>query len=91
MVASSGQVARDVAGRCEKHSLPRSAMLDLQLLMEELLHLHKPLLRDFDVDVSIAYSEKSGRLELVVETEDTGRDPSKHPRPMTISPPRSCE
>jgi polar amino acid transport system ATP-binding protein len=60
---------------CEKHFLPRSAMLDLQLLVEELLQLHKPLLRPFVVDLSIAYSEKSRRLELVVETEDTGKDP----------------
>jgi len=60
---------------CEKHFLSRTASLDLQLLVEELLHLHKPLLQPFVVDLSIAYSEKSGRLELVVETADTGKDP----------------
>jgi polar amino acid transport system ATP-binding protein len=60
---------------CEKHFLPRSAMLDLQLLVEELLQLHTPLLHPFVVDLSIAYSEKSGRLELVVETADSGTDP----------------
>jgi polar amino acid transport system ATP-binding protein len=60
---------------CEKHFLPRSSMLDLQLLVEELLQLHKPILKDFVVDLSIAYSEKSRRLELTVETEDTGKDP----------------
>jgi polar amino acid transport system ATP-binding protein len=59
---------------CEKHFLPRSAMLDLQLLVEELLSLHKVNLDPFVVDLSIAYSEKSGRLELVFETADTGRD-----------------
>jgi polar amino acid transport system ATP-binding protein len=64
---------------CEKHFLTRSATLDLQLLVEELLQLHKPILRDFVVDLSIAYSEKSGRLQLVVETDDTGRDPLQVP------------
>ena len=60
---------------CEKHFLSRQATHDLQLLVEELLYLHKPILRDFVVDLSIGYSEKNGRLELVVETEDPGRDP----------------
>jgi len=64
---------------CEKHFLPRSAPHNLQLLVEELLYLHKPLLRDFLVDLSIGYSEKNGRLELVVETADPGRDPLQVP------------
>jgi arginine/lysine/histidine transport system ATP-binding protein len=64
---------------CEKHFLSRSAMHDLQLLVAELLYLHKPILRDFVVDVSIAYSERSGRLTLVIETEDTGKDPLQVP------------
>jgi polar amino acid transport system ATP-binding protein len=64
---------------CEKHFLSRSATHDLQLLVEELLYLHKPILRDFVVDVSIAYSERNRRLTLVVETEDTGRDPLQVP------------
>jgi polar amino acid transport system ATP-binding protein len=64
---------------CEKHFLPRSAVLDLQLLVEELLQLHKRILRDFVVDLSISYSEKSGRVELVVETEDTGGNPLEVP------------
>jgi polar amino acid transport system ATP-binding protein len=60
---------------CEKHFLSRQAAHDLQLLVEELLYLHKSILRDFVVDLSIGYSEKSGRIELVVETDDTGKDP----------------
>jgi polar amino acid transport system ATP-binding protein len=64
---------------CEKHFLSRSATHDLKLLAEELVGLHKPILRDFVVDVEIAYSEKSGRVTLVVETEDTGRDPLEVP------------
>ena len=64
---------------CDKHFLSRSAMLDLQLLVEELLQLHKRILRDFVVDLSISYSEKSGRVELVLETADTGGDPLEIP------------
>ena len=60
---------------CEKHFLSRSAAHDVELLVEELLLLHKPILRDFVVDLSISYSEKSRRLELVVETEDSGKNP----------------
>jgi len=60
---------------CEKHFLPESAMLDLQLIVEELMLIHKRILRDFVVDLSIEYSEKSRRLELTIETEDTGTDP----------------
>jgi polar amino acid transport system ATP-binding protein len=60
---------------CEKHVLPRSSTHDLEHLVDELLQLHKPILRNFVVDLSIAYSETSGRLELVIETEDTGKDP----------------
>jgi polar amino acid transport system ATP-binding protein len=60
---------------CEKHLLSRAATHDLQLLVEELLYLHKPILQPFVVDLSVAYSEKNGRLSLVVETADTGIDP----------------
>jgi polar amino acid transport system ATP-binding protein len=64
---------------CEKHFIARSAMLDVQLLVEELLQLYKPILRPFVVDLSVSYSEKSGRLQLVVETADSGGDPLQVP------------
>jgi polar amino acid transport system ATP-binding protein len=65
----------DIEQFCEKHFLSRTTMHDLQLLVEELLLLHKPILRDFVVDVSIDYSETNGRVTLEIETEDTGKDP----------------
>jgi len=65
----------DIEQFCEKHFLAPSVTHDLQLLLEELLTLHKPLLDPFVVDLSIAYSEKSGRVELIVETADPGVDP----------------
>jgi polar amino acid transport system ATP-binding protein len=60
---------------CERHFLSRMARHNLLLLVEELLYLHVPLLRAFAVDLGIAYSEKSGRLTLTIETEDSGVDP----------------
>jgi polar amino acid transport system ATP-binding protein len=60
---------------CEKHFVPRKSIDDLEHLVDELLQLHKPILRNFVVDLSIAYSENTGRLDLIVETEDTGKDP----------------
>ena len=70
---------REIEAFCEKHILSKETRHDLLLLVEELLYLHKPILRDFIVDVSIVYSERNGRLMVVVETEDTGRDPLEVP------------
>jgi polar amino acid transport system ATP-binding protein len=64
---------------CEKHFLSASVTHDLQLLVEELVYLHKPILHPFIVDLSIAYSEKNGRVELIIETQDTGKDPLEVP------------
>jgi polar amino acid transport system ATP-binding protein len=50
-------------------------MHELQLLVEELVYLHRPILQPFVIDLSIAYSEKTGRVSLVIETADTGKDP----------------
>jgi polar amino acid transport system ATP-binding protein len=63
----------------EKHLLPRSSIHELEHLVDELLQLHKPILRNFVVDLSIGYSEASGRLQLVIETADTGQDPLQVP------------
>jgi polar amino acid transport system ATP-binding protein len=60
---------------CEKQILPRSARQNLLLLVDELLQIHQPRLRHSAVDLTIASSEKSGRLELIVESDGTGGDP----------------
>ena len=75
LYAFNGEIERF----CEKHLLSRTATHNLQLLMEELVYLHTPILRDFVIDVSIGYSERNGGLTLVVETEDTGTDPLQVP------------
>ena len=60
---------------CENHILPRTLRHNLLLLVEEMLYLHVALLPAFVLDLTITYSEKSGRLELAIETVDTGGDP----------------
>jgi polar amino acid transport system ATP-binding protein len=60
---------------CEKQLLSRSARQNLLLLVDELLQIYKPRLRQSPVDLTIAYSEKSGRLELVLESEGTAGEP----------------
>jgi polar amino acid transport system ATP-binding protein len=53
---------------CEKQILSKAARHDLLLLMEELLGLYRPKLSETTLDVTIDYSEKTGRLEVVCET-----------------------
>ena len=60
---------------CDRQMLGKEPRMDLLLLVEELLALHKAVLKDFVVDVSVAYAEKSGTLTLVLESADTGVDP----------------
>lgn len=60
---------------CDRQLLGKEPRMDLLLLVEELLALHKAVLKDFVVDVSVAYAEKTGTLTLVLESADTGVDP----------------
>ena len=60
---------------CDRQLLPKEPRMDLLLLAEELLALHKTALADFVVDVSVAYAEKTGTLTLVLESADNGTDP----------------
>ncbi|MGI6549224.1 MAG: amino acid ABC transporter ATP-binding protein [Syntrophomonadales bacterium] len=55
----------EIQAFCEKHLLSRRVCGNVLLLVEEILVLQQ----DFsDITVSLAYSEKSGNLELVVES-----------------------
>jgi polar amino acid transport system ATP-binding protein len=60
---------------CDKQILSRGARHNLQLLVEELLLLHRPRLLEGPVDLTIGYAEKLGRLEVVIESVATGADP----------------
>ena len=51
----------------DRQFLSRSERDDLVLLVEELMLLHQRHLREGFVDLTISHTEKSGRLEIVVE------------------------
>lgn len=57
---------------CEKHLLSRKVCANVLLLIEEILLLQT----DFsDIDICLAYSEKSGHLEFVLETAGSPANP----------------
>ncbi len=60
---------------CDRHALPRQTRHDVVLLAEELLQIHAPLLPATPLDVVLAYSEKTDRLELAVESKGEAADP----------------
>ena len=60
---------------CDRHVLPRKTRHDVVLLAEELLQIHAPLLPTTPLDVVLAYSEKTDRLELAVESEGEAANP----------------
>ncbi len=60
---------------CERHDLSRQARNNVQLLVEEVLELHRPRLSAGPLDLTISYSEKAGTLELLLDSEAVGGDP----------------
>jgi polar amino acid transport system ATP-binding protein len=58
----------EIEAFCEKQILSKAARHDLLLLMEELLGLYRPRLSKTTLDLTIDFSEKSGRLEVVCES-----------------------
>jgi polar amino acid transport system ATP-binding protein len=58
----------EIEAFCEKQILPKQTRHELLLLVEELLILFRPQLGSTTLDLTIAYSEKSGRLDIVCET-----------------------
>ena len=67
---------------CEKQIISRKTRHNLLLLVEELLQIYTPHLNSMLLEVAIAYSEKSGRLELVCES--TGE--AAHPLDSALLP-----
>ncbi len=57
----------EIESFCERQILPKKIRLDLQLLIEELLQLHAPILGQTAIELSIDYSEKKETLEILME------------------------
>jgi len=58
----------EIEAFCEKQILPKKTRHNLLLLVEELLQLQVPFLRDMLVDVTIGYSEKNEHVTLQLES-----------------------
>jgi len=65
----------EIEAFCDKQILPKSSRDHLLLLVEELLQLYTPYLSTTTLDLTIAYSEKSERLEVVCESEGKELNP----------------
>jgi polar amino acid transport system ATP-binding protein len=74
----------EIEAFCEKQILPKQTRNDLLLLVEEILILLKPHLASIPLDLSIDYSEKSGRLEVVCELGAQIADPFENPLPDNL-------
>jgi hypothetical protein len=64
----------EIEAFCKRHILPRSTRQDLLLAAEEVLVLFNPQLNFAALDLTVDYSEKSGRLGSAV-----GPDPAHTP------------
>lgn len=66
----------EIEAFCEKHVLPKKTRANLQLLIEEALQLYRDYLSKANVlDLTVAYSEKNDRLELILDTYGEGENP----------------
>ena len=57
----------EIEAFCEKHILPRKTRHNLLLLVEELLEIHNPALRNAPLELTVAYSEKTATIEVICE------------------------
>jgi len=60
---------------CEKQILSKQTRHHVLLLVEELLMIYQPLLHTTALDVTLTYSEKKDRLELVLESDGDAANP----------------
>ena len=65
----------EIEAFCEKQILPKKTRYNLLLLVEELLQIYNPYLRTVVLDMTIAYSEKNERLELICESTGAEGNP----------------
>jgi polar amino acid transport system ATP-binding protein len=65
----------EIEAFCEKQILSRKTRHNVLLLFEELLQVYNPLLQSTPLDMTLAYSEKKERLELVCESTGEALNP----------------
>jgi polar amino acid transport system ATP-binding protein len=65
----------EIEAFCEKQILPKKTRNNLLLLVEELLQIYAPYLGPIILDMTITYSEKNDRLELICESTGEQANP----------------
>ncbi|HEY8157069.1 MAG TPA: amino acid ABC transporter ATP-binding protein [Methylobacter sp.] len=65
----------EIEAFCEKQILPKKTRNNLLLLVEELLQIYAPYLGPIVLDITITYSEKNDRLELICESTGEQANP----------------
>jgi polar amino acid transport system ATP-binding protein len=65
----------EIEAFCEKQILPKKTRNNLLLLVEELLQIYAPYLGSVVLDMTITYSEKNDRLELICESTGEQANP----------------
>ncbi|MGZ5029148.1 MAG: amino acid ABC transporter ATP-binding protein [Methylobacter sp.] len=65
----------EIEAFCEKQILPKKTRNNLLLLVEELLQIYAPYLGSIVLDMTITYSEKNDRLELICESTGEQANP----------------
>jgi hypothetical protein len=59
---------------CDRQQLARSARHNLLLVVEELLQIQRPRLRQWAIDLAVSVSEKTGELVLALEADAASGD-----------------
>jgi polar amino acid transport system ATP-binding protein len=70
----------EIEAFCDKHILPRRTRHDLELAVDELLHICGPDLREAPVDLTVAYSEKTEAVEVICERDAVWGNPLESTR-----------
>ena len=65
----------EIEAFCEKHILPKKTRHGLLLLVEEMLQVHAPILGSATLNITIAFSEKTEKLELTWESGGPSANP----------------
>ncbi len=65
----------EIEAFCDRQIIARPARDKLQLLVEELLQLYTPTPATMPLELTVAYSEKTGSLQAVIETPPLASSP----------------
>jgi len=68
-------IQAEIEAFCEKQILPMKTRQNLLSIVDVLLNIYTPLLHTTTLDITVAYSEKNGSVEVVLESGGEARNP----------------